>query len=168
MIDGVNLVRSQGFNISLKLVGITKNKLSSKILEKINSIDPKNKYITAEEFCDHDDLPKLIDDSDIFIFASTCENMPNTLIEGMSMQVPIICSNYGPMPEVLGDGGLYFDPEKPLELANCLLKLIKDPKLAYNLALRSKYLSNRFSWEKCSDETFSLLKKINIKYSIKL
>ena len=38
-----------------------------------------------------------------FIFASTCENMPNILIEGMSSGLPILCSNYLPMPEFLKD-----------------------------------------------------------------
>ncbi|MDC0863359.1 glycosyltransferase [Candidatus Pelagibacter sp.] len=160
VIDGVNLVKKQGYDIKLELVGIGQDKLSNKILKKIRTIDPKNKFIEAKEFQDHKIIPNLIDAADIFIFASSCENMPNTLVEGMSMQIPIICSNYGPMPEVLEDGGLYFDPEKPKELEKCILNLIKKPDLADRLAKKAKQISAKYSWEKCSNDTFSLIKNI--------
>ena len=35
--------------------------------------------------------------------------MPNTLVEAMASGLPIACSDRGPMPEVLGDGGVLFD-----------------------------------------------------------
>ena len=153
-------MKKQGYDIKLQLVGIGQDKLSNKILKKIRTIDPKNKFIEAKEFQDHKIIPKLIDAADIFIFASSCENMPNTLVEGMSMQIPIICSNYGPMPEVLEDGGLYFDPEKPKELEKCILNLIKKPDLADRLAKKAKQISAKYSWEKCSNDTFSLIRNI--------
>ena len=50
-------------------------------------------------------MPEYLSKSNIFIFASSCENMPITLIEGMASGLPIACSDRGPMPEVLQDGG---------------------------------------------------------------
>ena len=160
VIDGVNLVKQQGYDIALNLVGIETDKLSKKILKKIKYINIKNKFINVKKFQDQKILPKLIDEADIFIFASTCENMPNTLVEAMSMQIPIICSNYGPMPEVLEDGGLYFDPEQPKELESCIIKLIKNPNLARRLSKKAKNLSRKYSWEKCSNETFGLIRSM--------
>ena len=54
---------------------------------------------------------RLLADANLFVFASSCENMPNTLVEAMAIGLPIACSDRGPMPEVLRDGGVYFDPE---------------------------------------------------------
>ena len=50
------------------------------------------------------------------IFASSCESSSCVLIENMASGLPIACSNRGPMPEVLKDGGVYFDPEKPIDI----------------------------------------------------
>jgi len=44
----------------------------------------------------------------------------NILVEAMASGLPIACSNRGPMPEVLGDAGVYFDPEDPHDIARAL------------------------------------------------
>ena len=106
------------------------------------------------------DLPKLISKSDIFIFASSCENMPNTLVEGMAIGMPIACSDRGPMPEILEDGGVYFDPEDEVSISKCIEKIITDREIREKIAARAKILSKKYSWEKCSDDTFSNLIKI--------
>ena len=51
---------------------------------------------------------RLLADANLFVFASSCENMPNTLVEAMAVGLPIACSDRGPMPEVLRDGGRLF------------------------------------------------------------
>ena len=79
-------------------------------------------------FVPHDDLPSLLAGADLFVFASSCENMPNTLVEAMAIGLPIACSDRGPMPEVLRDGGVYFDPENPESIAAAIETLIRDPE----------------------------------------
>ena len=56
-------------------------------------------------------LPEHLREAELFVFASSCENLPNILIEGMAAGLPIACSRRPPMPEVLGDAGESFDPE---------------------------------------------------------
>jgi glycosyltransferase involved in cell wall biosynthesis len=102
-------------------------------------------------------LPDLISQSNIFIFASSCENMPNSLVEAMAVGPPIACSNRGPMPEVLCDGGLYFDPENHHSIASCVERIISDEDLREHIAIRAKFLAQRYSWGRCRDETFSNL-----------
>jgi glycosyltransferase involved in cell wall biosynthesis len=59
------------------------------------------------------------------------------------------------MPEVLGDAGLYFDPEDPTDIAEALECMIRDPQHRATLAERSFRRSEEFSWERCADQTFS-------------
>ena len=68
-------------------------------------------------------MPEYLSKSNIFIFASSCENMPITLIEGMASGLPIACSDRGPMPEVLQDGGVYFNPEDCKSIVFAIEKL---------------------------------------------
>ena len=81
--------------------------------------------------------------NDIGVFASSCENMPNILIEMMSSKLPIACSNMGPMREILKDGGMYFNPHNLKSIISCILKLIENRSLRNNLSLKAlKYSDN--------------------------
>ena len=48
----------------------------------------------------------------------------------MATGKPIASSNRGPMPEVLSDGGFYFDPEKFSSIQQSLINIIENPELA--------------------------------------
>jgi glycosyltransferase involved in cell wall biosynthesis len=94
---------------------------------------------------------------DCFLFASSCENMPNILLEGMSSGLPIICSNRGPMPEILKHAGVYFNPESIESICDAIKKLYNSVELRSNLSEQSLILSKSYSWEKCANETFEFL-----------
>ena len=94
------------------------------------------------------------------IFASSCENMPNVLLEGMASGLPIACSDRGPMPEVLGDTGLYFNPEDPDSVAKTLQRLIEAPELREQLAHASSERSREYTWKRCADDTFAFIAEV--------
>lgn len=96
-------------------------------------------------------------EADLFVFGSTCENMPNILIEAMSSGLPIACSDKKPMPEFLGKNGAYFSVENPDSIYNCLKKVILNTALRSKLLEESLLLSTQYSWENCSDDTFKFI-----------
>ena len=106
------------------------------------------------------DLHTLYGEADGFVFASSCENLPNILIEAMAEGLPIACSNRGPMPEVLGDGGVYFDPTDVESIAECLLGLGKDPILRTRLAEAAWQNAQPYSWKRCADDTFDFIAQV--------
>ena len=69
--------------------------------------------------------------------------------------LPMAWSHIGPMPEVLGDAGIYFDPEAANSIARALRELIESPDLRAQLAQ-----AQAFSWKRCADETFGFLARI--------
>jgi len=95
--------------------------------------------------------------AEVFVFASSCENMPNILLEAMSNALPIACARRGPMPEMLGDAGVYFDPQEPDEIAAAVFALAEDPALRVRLAGQAAERSRPFSWDRCARETFAFL-----------
>jgi hypothetical protein len=157
VIRAVEKLRDEGINVILTLVGGGSGPAQARLRQQMATSDPRGEFVTQREFVPQADLPGYLAEADIFVFASSCENMPNTLVEAMSAGLPIACSQRGPMPEVLEDAGEYFDPEVPESIANALRKLIADPDLRQRLALRAKTLAARYSWERCSRETWSFL-----------
>lgn len=61
------------------------------------------------------------------------EQFGHVLIEAMACQVPVIGSDSGEIPYVIGDAGLIFPEGDVKALANCLSQLIEKPDLAKNL-----------------------------------
>ena len=90
--------------------------------------------------------------------------MPNILLETMASGLPIACSNRGPMPEILGEAGIYFDPEKPDEIACAVEILISQPVLRSQLAAASYEISMHYTWERCADQTFQFLRDVHNQY----
>jgi glycosyltransferase involved in cell wall biosynthesis len=105
----------------------------------------------------HEALLTHLNSADIFVFASGCEAFGITLLEAMAMGLPIASSNRSSIPETLQDGGLYFDPERPSEIASAIERIILDPALRANLSKRANELANRYSWERCSSETWGFI-----------
>ncbi|MFO1274179.1 MAG: glycosyltransferase, partial [Rubrivivax sp.] len=71
--------------------------------------------------------------------------------------LPIACSDRGPMPEVLADGGVAFDPENPTSIAAAVERLLTDAALRARCAERAHALAQQYSWARCGRETWQFL-----------
>jgi glycosyltransferase involved in cell wall biosynthesis len=158
--QAISFLRHKGINIGVTFVGAP-GRGSFDLNNVIKNFDPNSNFIHVLNETPHTKIPKIISRSDIFIFASTCENMPNSLIEAMASGIPIACSSNGPMPEILQNGGFYFNPENLESIANAVLKLINSRKLRDKCSKNAKTLSDQFSWRLCSNKTWQYLVKIH-------
>jgi len=157
VVKAVDILRQQGFDMHLDLVGGGIGQAQLRLEKQISESDPSRAFVSQLGFVPQRALPRFLEQADLFVFASSCENMPNTLLEAMAAGLPIACSNRGPMPEVLEDGGVYFDPEKPETIAAAIEELIVDPGKRRHFAARAKELSCQYSWNRCAHETFSFI-----------
>lgn len=157
VVRAIRYLIDSGYNINLTLVGGGSGKGRNLLDMELMKSDPFNSFVTVYEFVSHESLIKFLKNADIFVFASSCENMPNTLVEAMAAQLPIACSDRGPMPEVLGNAGCYFNPEDPDSIANAVSLLINDLGLRKKLAREAAIKSMEYSWKRCADETWSFL-----------
>ena len=99
---------------------------------------------------------------DIAVFASSCENLPNILLECMASGLPIACSKNGPMPELLSSAGVYFEPTNPNSIAQALIKLMDSSSLRLKYSVLAYNNARKFSWEKTARTTFKYLAKLAI------
>jgi glycosyltransferase involved in cell wall biosynthesis len=160
VVKGIRMLRDRGHKISLVLAGGGSGPAQKLLDEEIALTDPKAEFVTQIGFVKHNEIPKLLREADLFIFASSCENMPNTLIEGMASGLPIACSNRGPMPEVLKDGGVYFDPENASSIASAVEQIIADEGKRVTIAQKAKQLSEQYSWARCGRQTWEFLTSV--------
>ncbi len=160
VVRAISMLRKHGRTIKLNLVGGGSGRAQKLLNDEIVSSDPDKRFVTAMPFLPHHELPLLLADTDLFVFASSCENLPVTLLEAMASGLPIACSDRGPMPEVLQDGGVYFDPENADSIVTAVERLISEETLRISVAQRAKTLSEQYSWSRCAAETWTFLRKV--------
>lgn len=157
VVEAVAALRKLGFSIVLDLVGPAYPPALKRLNAAMDCVDAERRWVHYHGAIAFDALHHHYAQADLGLFASSCENMPNILLETMASGLPIACSNRGPMPEVLGEAGVYFDPEQPKDIARALRKLIESPQLRTKLAQASYERAQQYSWQRCADETFGFL-----------
>jgi glycosyltransferase involved in cell wall biosynthesis len=150
-------LRSEGIPIAIEFVGDSYSSAGRRLQSAMRRLDPDGEFLAATGPVDHTALPSRYHAADAFVFASSCENLPNILLEAMAAGLPIACSRQGPMPEILRAGGLYFDPLQPQEIVGALRQLVADAGLRERVAVEAHERARQFSWANCAQATFHFL-----------
>ncbi len=153
-------LRAHGFPVTLDLIGPAYGPALRKLQRVLRRLDPQRSFIRYWGPVPYERLPQEYARADVGIFASSCENLPNILLEMMASGLPVACSNRGPMPAVLGDAGVYFDPENPESIADAIRALIVDRELARQKAWAAFERAQHYRWERTVEETFRFLAEV--------
>ena len=160
LIDAVGLLRKEGISVELHLVGGGDSQALEIMRDAIHRNKSEKNFIFYHGSLPYEQTLEWYHKADIFVFPSTCETFGISLLEAMTAGLPIASSDRGPMPEVLKDAGLYFNPESVTSIKNCLRYMIENPDLMQSLGSKAKKYSENYSWEKCADETFAFLSNV--------
>lgn len=89
------------------------------------------------------------------------EQYGRVLLEAMACKVPVIGSDSGAIPEVIGDAGLIFRENDTLSLAQCVKNLMENTTLHKDLAERG-YLrvTSFFSQQEIARKTNEFYRKV--------
>ena len=134
------------------------NTLPNRLKDQI--INFKSSYVTLKliDYVSSYKLNLLYENSDIGLFASKCENLPNTLLEMMAKGMPIIASDFQVHQEVLGSKNVFFNLNNYNELKMCILKLYNSLELRTDLANYNFTKSKNYNWKKTTVETLEFLR----------
>lgn len=79
------------------------------------------------------------------------------VLEGQQLGVPVVASNASCLPEVGGDGALYFDPLDEAALAEHIATLLADPALRAGKIEKGLRNARSYSWRRTAEETMAVL-----------
>jgi glycosyltransferase involved in cell wall biosynthesis len=110
-----------------------------------------------------DEIAKLYESANLFIFPSKIEGFGLPPLEALSHGTPIAVAHTSSLPEVVGDLGNYFEQDDIEQLVEYMENAVNYPQ-----ALKPEYGKieeqlAKFSWEKCAEE----VEKLYTKYSNK-
>lgn len=141
---------------TLVLVGETHSSEADRVRALISALGLEDQVILLGAIPYHD-LPPLYHHAYLNLFASSCENCPNIMLEALASGRPMICSNVMPMPEFGADAALYFSPFDSLDILRVLSEALTQPDVLKNLSLAAIRQSSKYDWENTSRRTWSEL-----------
>lgn len=160
VVEAVSRLREEGYPITLDLVGPYILTAKKRLIKSFNKFDKNKEWAHYRGVIPYHELHSEYKDADLGVFASSCENLPIILIEKMASGLPIACSNKGPMPEILGSAGVYFDPENSYEIYESIKTLLMSKELRIQKSTECFSRAQEYSWDSCSFETFSFLESV--------
>ena len=161
--EAIIQLRKEGYPLELNLVGSLTKEGYPKLEKVLNKTENWQKYIKVYGSVPYEQLSLHYNKNNMFVFASSCENQPIILLEAMSAGLPIACSKKGPMPEVLKNNGVYFDPDDPLSIKSAILQLINNKEMRRRYAQGAYEEVKNYTWQECSNKTFEYLYEIALK-----
>jgi glycosyltransferase involved in cell wall biosynthesis len=102
-------------------------------------------------------LPALYRGARCFVASTEIEACPNSVIEALASGCPIVASNTPPLPEILRDSAMFYEPRNSSELGSAIGKVVTDSKLSERLSHSSWERARHFSWDACAKSTAKAL-----------
>ncbi len=106
------------------------------------------------------DLPGLYAQAELLVLPSFDEGFGLPTIEAMACGTPVIVSNGGALPEVVGDAGLIFDVSKPDDLTKAIRECLSDNNLRVTLKEKGLARVKNFSWQQTAELVWNTLNEI--------
>ena len=156
LVKAINELIEKGLNIQFKIIGGGSQSAVNSLKSKITSSNIE--YVGAVY---SREISKYLSEANVFIFASTCENLPITMLEAMSHGLPIISSNFGVMPEILNNSSdFFFNPTCFNSTKEIITKAYFNTDLLNLEAKRNLELSRQYTWEGNAIKTNEFLKMV--------
>lgn len=119
-----------------------------------------DEHIVTPGLIPQEELPYFYNESSVFVFPSFYEGFGLVGLEAMLCGAPVAASDRGSLPEVLGEGAIYFDPSNFDEMAEKIKMILDDKALKDRLVKNGFQQIKKYSWKKCAEETLSLYKEV--------
>jgi len=128
-----------------------------KLMRQLGLTENRLKWLIGDDYL----LMQLYHHASLFIYPSLYEGFGIPPLEAMAQGCPVVCSNRGAIPEVVGDAGDFFDPGEEGSMIEAIQRVLFDQTHAQKLRALGKKRVLAFSWSKCVKKTLNLYKIVN-------
>jgi glycosyltransferase involved in cell wall biosynthesis len=156
LVEAFSLVKNQNPKIKLVIAG-KKGWLYGSIFKKVEELGLDNDVIFTG-FVPEEDKAGLIRGAKVFVLPSFWEGFGLDALNAMACGVPVVASNAGSLPEVVGEAGILVDPKSVESIAQGIERVLSASRLQYNsLVEKGLRQVRKFSWEKTARETLKVI-----------
>jgi glycosyltransferase involved in cell wall biosynthesis len=116
--------------------------------------------IMALGYVPREHIGPILGRADLFVLPSLYEGFGLPVLEAQASQVPMACATAGSLPEVAGDGAMFFDPMSADDIAQAMRRILSDEGLRSSLRERGERNVGRFLWDNAARDTLDVYRKV--------
>jgi len=111
----------------------------------------------------HEEIPKVLSETSVLVVPSYMEGLPTVCLEAMALQVPVVASNIGGIPEIVIDGetGYLFNSCNLRECAEKVLEILLNEKLRRKMGSQCRRLvKQHYTWDNVTEKVQEIYEEI--------
>lgn len=143
----------------LVLIGESDMPGAERVHELINELALRERVIILGAV-PYAELPTYYHHAELALFASSCENCPNIMLEALGAGRPVLSSNVMPMPEFGAQAAAYFSPFDADDISRVMCTVLSDADYAQQLADAAAQQCRKFDWSKTAKSTWAEIFKL--------
>lgn len=155
LLQAMTTVVAQHRDVQLAIVGDTSGKGFWDNVEELKAFvaghSPLLEHVHFTGYVEDEALAELLNAAYALVFPSLWEGFGLPAVEAMACGVPVLASRRGSLPEIVGEAGLYFEPENPAAIAATVLSLLRDPDRRERLSANARLRAHEFTWARAAE-----------------
>jgi glycosyltransferase involved in cell wall biosynthesis len=151
LVRALKLLHDRGRKVPLLIVGRAGGD-SARVKEAVER-QGLTAWVRLAGYLDAETVRSLHHLATLLVFPSLAEGFGLPVLEAMAAGLPVATSGTSALPEVAGEAALFFDPEKPEEIAAQVGRLLDDQGLRRTLVERGKQRAGQFEWSTTAART---------------
>jgi glycosyltransferase involved in cell wall biosynthesis len=156
-------VRSEFADLSLILVGEYQSEVFysvyTELRRQIVALGIEQRVVFTGYLPD-EDLVILLNQADVLVLPSLLEGYGLPAVEAAACGCPVVATKSSPLPDLLGEGGLYFDPLNSHELEEALMQVLCSRPLREKMSNAGLKAAERLSWDQAALALKELIESI--------
>jgi len=118
------------------------------------------KEIIFLDYIPEEDLSKLYNIAELFVFPSFYEGFGLPVLEAMACGTSVITSNTSSLPEIIGDAGIMVNPKNIDSIARAMGEILTNERLREDMISKGLKRAGTFSWKIAAEETLKVYEKV--------
>jgi glycosyltransferase involved in cell wall biosynthesis len=107
-----------------------------------------------------EELAELYRAADVLAVPSLWEGFGWPALEAMACGLPVVVSDRGSLPEVVGDAGVTVRADDDRGFAEAIARVVTDHELSRDLSRRGLQRARMFSWRVCAEKTLEVYRQV--------
>ena len=154
LLDAIEALARCPDHVNLVLVGSGPQRDELENRARVLGVNKRLRFLPGMEL---EEMPTLMNAFDVLVLPSRTvptwkEQFGRVIIEAHACGIPVIGSDSGAIPEVLGAGGVMFPEGQPAELAAAMMQMATDTTRAAELGrIGRERVEQKFTWRKVAE-----------------
>lgn len=148
----IKILKSSKQNVKLVKAGAA---FTDEQMDLMRELDISSDVIHLGKVSD-EDLPSIYKAASVLLMPSLDEGFGFPVLEAMAMGTPVIVSNRGSLPEVLGQAGFVYAPENCAGMAEAVSEILMESERSKKYILEGRKRALLFTWKSAAEKVMKV------------